>query len=177
MRCCAWERSATSRRWARSPRCSARRRPKLQPTVAAAICLLGVNCSSHLGYLQKMLGFADGQSRVTRSWSAAPRPASARSAERQREALNDAVRRRHSVAGSDARAAGAGRRPRSALRNTPLMLKVLEAARTAMARIGLLAEGSTCSKRISRRSSSSSPCGGATGPPPTAPARADCPSN
>lgn len=31
----------------------------LQPSLAAAICLLGVNCSSHLGYLQKVLAFAD----------------------------------------------------------------------------------------------------------------------
>ena len=31
----------------------------LQPTVAASICLLGVNCSSHMGYLQKVLSFAD----------------------------------------------------------------------------------------------------------------------
>ncbi len=31
----------------------------LQPTVAAGICLLGVNCSSHIGYLQKVLTFAD----------------------------------------------------------------------------------------------------------------------
>jgi HEAT repeat protein len=31
----------------------------LQPTVAASICLLGVNCASHMGYLQKVLAFAD----------------------------------------------------------------------------------------------------------------------
>jgi HEAT repeat protein len=31
----------------------------LQPTVAASICLLGVNCSSHMGYLQKVLAFAE----------------------------------------------------------------------------------------------------------------------
>jgi HEAT repeat protein len=31
----------------------------LQPTVAAAICLLGVNCASHMSYLQKVLAFAD----------------------------------------------------------------------------------------------------------------------
>jgi hypothetical protein len=31
----------------------------LQPTLAAAICMLGVNCSSHLGYLDKVLGFAE----------------------------------------------------------------------------------------------------------------------
>lgn len=30
----------------------------LQPTIAAAICLLGVNCSSHQGYLTKSLAFA-----------------------------------------------------------------------------------------------------------------------
>ena len=30
----------------------------LQPTVAAAICLLGVNCASHQGYLTKSLAFA-----------------------------------------------------------------------------------------------------------------------
>jgi HEAT repeat protein len=34
-------------------------RRELQPTVAAAICLLGINCSSHMGYLQKVLSFAD----------------------------------------------------------------------------------------------------------------------
>jgi HEAT repeat protein len=30
----------------------------LQPTVAAGICLLGVNCESHVGYLVQTLGFA-----------------------------------------------------------------------------------------------------------------------
>jgi len=30
----------------------------LQPTVAAGICLLGVNCDSHVGYLVQTLGFA-----------------------------------------------------------------------------------------------------------------------
>lgn len=30
-----------------------------QPEVAAAICLLGVNCSSHLGYLERLLRFAE----------------------------------------------------------------------------------------------------------------------
>ena len=31
----------------------------LQPTVAAGICLLGINCTSHIGYLRKVLLFAD----------------------------------------------------------------------------------------------------------------------
>lgn len=33
--------------------------PAAQPDVAAAICLLGVNCSSHLGYLERVLRFAE----------------------------------------------------------------------------------------------------------------------
>jgi HEAT repeat protein len=32
---------------------------ELQPSAASAICMLGVNCSSHLGYLDKVLAFAD----------------------------------------------------------------------------------------------------------------------
>jgi HEAT repeat protein len=32
---------------------------ELQPAVAAAICMLGVNCSSHLGYLDKVLAYAE----------------------------------------------------------------------------------------------------------------------
>jgi HEAT repeat protein len=32
---------------------------ELQPTLAAATCLLGVNCGSHLPYLDKVLAFAD----------------------------------------------------------------------------------------------------------------------
>ncbi len=32
---------------------------EMQGSVAAAICLLGVNCSSHLGYLQRVLSFAE----------------------------------------------------------------------------------------------------------------------
>ena len=31
----------------------------LQPSVAAGICLLGQNCSSHMGFLQKTLGFGE----------------------------------------------------------------------------------------------------------------------
>ncbi|MDH4066177.1 MAG: HEAT repeat domain-containing protein [Acidobacteriota bacterium] len=33
--------------------------PVLQPSLAAAFCLMGQNCSSHLGFLQKTLGFAE----------------------------------------------------------------------------------------------------------------------
>ena len=30
----------------------------VQPTIAAAICLLGINCSSHQGYLEQSLKFS-----------------------------------------------------------------------------------------------------------------------
>ena len=30
-----------------------------QPAIAAAICLMGTNCSAHIGYLEKTLAFAD----------------------------------------------------------------------------------------------------------------------
>ena len=30
-----------------------------QPSIAAAICLMGTNCSSHIGYLEKTLAYAD----------------------------------------------------------------------------------------------------------------------
>jgi hypothetical protein len=33
---------------------------EIQPAVAASICLLGVNCSSHMGYLGKILKFTEG---------------------------------------------------------------------------------------------------------------------
>ena len=35
-----------------------------QPSIAAAICLLGVNCSSHQGYLVESLRFSDRQPRL-----------------------------------------------------------------------------------------------------------------
>ena len=45
-------------------------RKELQPTLAAAICLLGVNCSSHLGYLDKGPRRSPTTIPVTRSWCA-----------------------------------------------------------------------------------------------------------
>ena len=39
--------------------CSGRRRAQTQPSIAAAICLLGVNCESHESYLIETLKFAD----------------------------------------------------------------------------------------------------------------------
>ena len=32
---------------------------EMQPAIAAAICLMGSNCTAHIGYLEKTLGFAD----------------------------------------------------------------------------------------------------------------------
>ena len=105
-----WERSATRVRSARSPRCSSRRRRRLQPAVAAAICLLGTNCSSHIGYLRRCSTFAEtypGYQELLRG-AAAGLGAIARQG--NAEALQHPVRRRHSVAGSRSRAGRARHR-------------------------------------------------------------------
>ena len=48
-----------------------------QPAIAAAICLMGTNCSAHIGYLEKTLTFADtypGYQDLLRGAAAGPRP-------------------------------------------------------------------------------------------------------
>ncbi len=40
-------------------RCSEARSRESQPTIAAAICLLGINCDSHVPYLIETLRFAE----------------------------------------------------------------------------------------------------------------------
>ena len=59
MRRSRWARSATSGRSRRWPGCSGPRRGNRQPSIAAAICLLGVNCESHESFLIETLKFAD----------------------------------------------------------------------------------------------------------------------
>jgi len=112
----------------------------LQPTVAAAICLLGVNCSSHLGYLQKVLSFADdnpGYQELVRAASFGL----------------DAVAIGGNAAAADIlfaagipsqdpiRAPLALSVAKVALRNTPLMLQVLQKQKDQPGAIALLAEG------------------------------------
>ena len=52
-------RSATRARSARLPTLQQSAPKEAQPAIAAAICLMGTNCSAHIGYLEKTLTFAD----------------------------------------------------------------------------------------------------------------------
>jgi HEAT repeat protein len=112
----------------------------LQPTVAAAICLLGVNCSSHLGYLQKVLTFADDnpgyQELVRGAATGLGAIAIKGSAEALEILLNDGI-----PSSDPIRAPLALSVAKTALRNTPLFLKVLQAQKDQPGAIGLVAEG------------------------------------
>jgi HEAT repeat protein len=114
--------------------------PSLQPTVAAAICLLGINCGSHLGYLQKVLGFAEDNFGYQALVRAAAAGLSAVAAKGNPEALQMLL-----TAGIPAedplRAPLALGSVKVALRNTPLMLQVLGSTKDLNGAIQLVAEG------------------------------------
>ena len=102
--------SARSKRWPRLQRTAPR---AAQPSIAAAICLLGVNCESHENYLIETLKFADknlGFQELLRGAAAGLGALAVAGRTRPRStALFDD---RHPVARSDPRAGGAGaRRP------------------------------------------------------------------
>jgi HEAT repeat protein len=112
----------------------------LQPSVAAAICLLGVNCSSHLGYLQKVLAFADDNPGYQDLVRAASFGLDAVAIQGNVEALEMLF-----TAGIPSmdpiRAPLALSVAKVALRNTPLMLEHLSTAPELRGAIELLAEG------------------------------------
>jgi HEAT repeat protein len=112
----------------------------LQPSVAAAICLLGVNCSSHLGYLQKVLAFADDNPGYQDLVRAASFGLDAVAIQGNVEALEMLF-----TAGIPSmdpiRAPLALSVAKVALRNTPLMLEHLSTAPDLRGAIELLAEG------------------------------------
>jgi hypothetical protein len=112
----------------------------LQPTVAASICLLGVNCSSHLGYLQKVLTFAEDNAGYQELVRAAAFGLDAVATKGSAEALQMLF-----AAGVPAedplRAPLALGVAKVALRNTPLLLTVLQSLPDQRKAIGLLAEG------------------------------------
>jgi HEAT repeat protein len=111
----------------------------LQPTVAAAICLLGVNCSSHIGYLEKILGFADdnpGYQDLVRPAAAGLGDIAVRG---NAEALG--ILFEYGIPSNDPiRAPLALAVGKVALRNTPLMLEVLQKQKDQAGAISLLAE-------------------------------------
>ncbi len=112
----------------------------LQPTVAAGICLLGVNCSSHLGYLEKVLGFADDNPGYQELVRAAAAGLGAIAIKGKAEALEilftQGIPSRDPIRAPLALAVG-----KAALRNTPLMLQVLQTQKDDAGAIALLAEG------------------------------------
>jgi HEAT repeat protein len=112
----------------------------LQPSVAAAICLLGQNCSSHLGFLQKTLGFAEdfpGYQDLIRSSAAGLGAIGAHgNPDAVTMLLDVGVPSEDPLRAPVALALG-----QVALRNTPVMLKVLETRKDRDQAISLVAEG------------------------------------
>jgi HEAT repeat protein len=111
----------------------------VQPSIAAAICLLGVNCSSHQGYLAQSLRFAvdtAGYQELLRA-SASGLSALAISGDAASAQL---LIETGAPSRDPARAAIALALGTVALRNTPAMLKVLEAQADPKPGIVLLGE-------------------------------------
>ena len=113
---------------------------ELQPTVAAAICLIGVNCSSHIGYLQKVLGFADDNPGYQDLVRAAATGLAAVAIKGNAEALDilfaEGIPSRDPIRAPLALAVAI-----VALRNTPLMLETLHKQKDQNGAIALIAEG------------------------------------
>ena len=110
-----------------------------QPAIAAAICLMGTNCSAHIGYLEKTLTFADtypGYQDLLRG-AAAGLGAVARQGN---EAALSILFRVGIPSQDPVRAPVTLALGLVALRNTPLMLKALEAHSDQAGAIGILAE-------------------------------------
>lgn len=111
----------------------------VQPSIAAAICLLGVNCSSHEGYLEESLRFAVanlGFQELLRASASGLAAVAVAGNEPAAVALIEAG----GPSRDPARAAIALALGTIALRNTPLMLKILEQQRDPGPAIALLGE-------------------------------------
>jgi HEAT repeat protein len=111
----------------------------VQPSIAAAICLLGINCSSHQGYLEQALNFSmenDGYRELLRSSaSGLAALAIAGNTAAANVLLEKGVPSRDPARAAIALALGA-----VALRNTPLLLEVLQAQTDPKPAILLLGE-------------------------------------
>jgi hypothetical protein len=112
----------------------------LQPTVAAAICLLGVNCDSHMGYLQKVLAFAEDNPGYQELVRAASFGLDAVAIQGNAEALKMLLSA--GIPSEDPmRAPLALSVAKVALRNTPLLLQHLTTLSDQRGALELLAEG------------------------------------
>jgi HEAT repeat protein len=112
----------------------------LQPSVAAGICLLGQNCSSHMGFLQKTLGFAEdfpGYQELIRSSAAGLGAIGAHgNPDAVTMLLDIGVPSEDPLRAPVALALGL-----VALRNPPVLLKVLETRKDREQAVSLIAEG------------------------------------
>jgi HEAT repeat protein len=110
-----------------------------QPAIAAAICLMGTNCSSHIGYLHKTLTYAEtypGFQDLLRGAAAGLGSIALQgSAEALRILFDVGIPSQDPVRAPVTLALGL-----VALRNTPLMLKTLEGRADQDGAIGILAE-------------------------------------
>ena len=110
-----------------------------QPAIAAAICLMGVNCSAHIGYLGKTLTYAE----TYPGYQDLLRGAAAGLGEIARQGNADALRILFDVgipSQDPVRAPVTLALGLVALRNTPLMLKTLEGRADQPGALGILAE-------------------------------------
>jgi HEAT repeat protein len=111
----------------------------VQPSIAAAICLLGINCSSHQGYLVQSLRFGIDtlgfQELLRASASGLAALAVAGDASAVSALIEAGAPSRDPARAAIALALGA-----VALRNSPLMLKVLESQKDPQPAIVLLGE-------------------------------------
>jgi len=111
-----------------------------QPSIAAAICLLGVNCESHVGYLVEVLKFADkneGFQELLRGAASGLGTLAVSGHAEAAEALASV-----GIPSKDpTRAPVALALATVALRNTPIMLTQLEKASDRDGTLALLAEG------------------------------------
>jgi hypothetical protein len=111
----------------------------LQPAIAAAICLLGSNCGSHLGYLTETLGFAIANPGYQELLRAAAGGLSAVAVAGNQEAAGTLFERGGPTRDPE-RAAIALALGTLALRNTAVTLKVLEGQKALDPAIDLLRE-------------------------------------
>jgi HEAT repeat protein len=111
----------------------------VQPSIAAAICLLGVNCSSHQGYLEQSLKFSTENDGFRDLLRASASGLAALAIAGHRDAASVLVE--HGIPSRDpARAAIALALGAVALRNTPVLLETLQARSEPKPAILLLGE-------------------------------------
>ncbi|MFM8534180.1 MAG: HEAT repeat domain-containing protein [Acidimicrobiia bacterium] len=112
---------------------------EIQPSIAAAICLLGTNCVAHVGYLEKTLSFADtypGYQDLVRSASAGLGHIAQKGSDEALRILFDVgIPSRDPLRAPVTLAVGL-----VALRNTPRLLKSLQARSDLNGAVGLVAE-------------------------------------